>query len=69
MNISHKLKNAAKDAEARGFICGIALFGDTLFSLVRPNEVNELKNIFSKYRIRNESIIISQIEKRGARLL
>jgi len=69
MNISHKLKNAAKDAEARGFICGIALFGDTLFSLVRPNEVNELKNIFSKYRIHNESIIISQIEKRGARLL
>ena len=69
MDISHKLKNASKDAEARGFVCGIALFGDTLFSLVRPNEVNELKNIFSKYRIRNERIIVSQIEKRGARLL
>ena len=69
IDIHHKLKKAAKEAEDRGFVCGIALFGDTLFSLVRQNEVNELKKVFAKYKMRNKKIIVSQIEKRGARLL
>jgi len=69
INIHHKLKNAAKEADDRGFVCGIALFGNTLFSLVRQNEVKELKRVFAKYKTYNENIIVSQIEKRGARLL
>ena len=45
-----KLNNASKDAEDKGFVCGTALFGETLFSVVRVNEVNELKNVFAKYK-------------------
>ena len=69
INTHHKLKNAAKEADDRSFVCGIALFGNTLFSLVRQNEVKELKRVFAKYKVHNENIIVSQIEKRGARLL
>lgn len=65
----NKLKNVTKDAEEKGFVCGTALFGETLFSVVKSNEVNELKKIFTKYRIHNEKIIVSKIEKKGAKLL
>ena len=33
-------------ADASGYICGIAFFGKTIFSIVRENDVQDLSRIF-----------------------
>lgn len=61
--------NTILEAQSRGFVCGVALFGQTVFSLVKPNDVEDLKHIFSENLSSEGKIIISKIEKKGARLL
>lgn len=57
------------EAQNRGYVCAVALFGETVFSLVKPNDVEDLKHIFSENISSGGKIIITEIEKKGARLL
>lgn len=66
---SQQIENIMFEAQNKGFVCGVALFGETVFSLVKPGDVEDLKHIFSENTSHEGKIITSEIEKRGARLL
>jgi len=57
------------EADARGFICSVALFGETVFSLVKPDDAEELRRIFMRNMVSGSSMVMSRIDSEGARLM
>lgn len=66
---SERVKRVLTDADGRGFVCSMAIFGETVFSLVRQNEVEELLKIFRKHKQSQYGIIKAEIDFKGARIL
>jgi len=64
--VTPRMKNVVRDLRAGGIKCGIALFGETVFSLVADSEVQRVLDIARGYR--DAIIISSKIDQCGARL-
>jgi pantoate kinase len=64
--ITPKMYSVIKDLNDNGIKCGVALFGETIFSLVPYGLGKKVLNILDKYR--DGIIIQSKIDKIGARL-
>jgi len=65
--ITPKMQAVIDDLRANGIRCGVALFGETIFTLVPPQKEDEVMKILEKY---SDGIIIkSGIDDCGARLL
>lgn len=69
LGLSPSLKGILKEADDAGFVCSMALFGETVFTLVKPSEVEAIKQILMKHTVNGTNILVSQTESRGARLL
>jgi pantoate kinase len=52
--------------KSRGFDSGIALFGETLFTLVPSNQIEEAKGCLESF---NGNLMICNIDNEGARML
>ena len=64
--ITPKMKKVIKELHENGIKCGIALFGETIFSLVTKDKRQKALEILEKY---DDGIIItSRIDNSGARL-
>jgi len=64
--ITPKMTRVIKDLNKNGINCGVALFGETIFSLVPKNQGEKVINILKKY---DDGIIItSKIDNVGARI-
>ena len=64
--ITPKMTRVIKDLNKNGINCGVALFGETIFSLVPKNQEEKVINILKKY---DDGIIItSKIDNVGARI-
>ncbi len=55
-------------ADASGYVCGIAFFGKTIFSIVRENEVQDLSRIFLKAS-GDWQLISCNVSSKGAMLI
>jgi len=64
-----RLSRVLSEAEGEGFLCSVALFGDTVFSLVRPDRAEDLKRLFMKHKVEGSSMVVSRIDLEGARLI
>ncbi len=65
--ITPRMQQVIDDLRANGIRCGVALFGETIFSLVPPEQEDMVINVLDKY---SDGIIIkSKIDDSGARLL
>jgi pantoate kinase len=64
--VSERCKRIINEMNSNGFKCSTAMFGETIFSVVRDEEVNGVKKIFSKY---DGELLVSDIYARGARML
>jgi len=65
--VTPKMKTVIDDLRTHGIKCGIALFGETIFTLVPCNMEEKVIEILEKY---NDGIIIrSKIDELGARLV
>ena len=63
--ITPKMDAVIKDLQCNGFKCGIAMFGETVFTLVPKSKEDQVMQILKKY----DSIVIkSEIDKSGARI-
>lgn len=69
LGISSRVQDVLNDAGKAGFTCGVAMFGETVFSLVKPEEVDKLKRVFMKFKDNSLRILTTRIDKKGARLL
>ena len=64
--ITPKMDRVIKDLNKNGINCGVAMFGETVFSLVPKNKENKVIYILKKY---DDGIIItSKIDNAGARI-
>jgi pantoate kinase len=65
--VTPKMKMVIDDLKTNGIKCGVALFGETIFTLVPHNVEEKVVKILEKY---NDGIIIkSKIDELGARLI
>ena len=60
-----RMQLVVDDLRSNGIKCGIALFGETVFSLVSSDDTHKVLNITSKYK--DAIIINSKIDQQGAR--
>jgi pantoate kinase len=64
--ITPKMNRVIKDLNKNGINCGVAMFGETIFSLVPRNKEDKVIDILKKY---DDGIIItSKIDNTGARI-
>jgi len=62
-----RMEQIIEDLDFNGIKCGIAIFGETIFSMVPKRSKESVLEIFRKYP--EGKIIISQIDQNGARVL
>ncbi len=67
--ISPRIKNLFTEADSRGLTCSMAMLGETVFSLVKTDSLENLLKIFHRHAPSEQNIIISEIDFQGARLL
>ena len=63
--ITPKMKKVIDELHENGMKCGVALFGETLFSLISPRKKQKILQILKKY---DGLVISSKIDSFGARL-
>ena len=63
--ITPKMKKVVSELHENGIKCGVALFGETLFSLIPPQKKQRILQILKKY---DGLVISSKIDSSGARL-
>jgi pantoate kinase len=61
-----KCKLPIQSLESRGFDLGIALFGETLFTLVSCDQIQEVKECLKSFE---GNLIVCDIDDIGARML
>ncbi len=67
--ISPRLRKIINITDKKGFLCSQAMFGETLFSIVKKSEVTKLCEIFRQFAPLPHWIINSEIDNKGARLI
>ena len=67
--ITDRVRAVLKDADDRGFTCSTAIFGENIFSLVLPDDVQELVTIFQSHQIPKNEVLVMDIDCKGARVL
>ncbi len=67
--ISPRIKNIFTEADSRELTCSMAMLGETVFSLVKTDSLEDLLKIFHRHAPSEQNIIISEIDFQGARLL
>jgi pantoate kinase len=64
--ITPKMHTVIKDLQKNGFKCGVAMFGETVFTLIPKSKEDQVINILKKY---DDGIMIkSSIDTSGARI-
>jgi pantoate kinase len=67
--ISARVKRVLQDTDKAGFTCSTAIFGENIFSLVLPEQVQKLADILANYSDPEHEVLIMEIDCKGARLL
>ena len=67
--ITKRVNAVLKDADKAGFTCSTAIFGENVFSLVLPDDVQELVAIFEPHQIPDNEVLVMDIDCEGARVL
>ncbi len=63
--MNKKCNEVVDDLLANGYRCSTAMFGETVFSIVKDNAVENVKKVLSKY---DGSILVCAIDNNGARV-
>ncbi len=65
--ISSRVRQVLNAADAAGFVCSMPMFGDSAFTLVEPELLEDLTAIFKRFPEGN--VVTSLIDFEGARML
>jgi len=66
--MTQRIRRTLNAADNADFICSMPMFGESVFTLIQKESLEELLQIFRKYSP-GEKIIVSEIDFEGARLL
>ena len=67
--ISPRVRKVLREADSEGLTCSMAMVGESIFSLIRRAEVDKLVKVFRGHASSKLSIIVTNIDFKGARLL
>ena len=67
--ISERLRAVLEETDSAGLKCSMAMLGETVFSVVKRDRVEEIDEIFSKHAPSERNVIMAEIDFQGARLL
>lgn len=67
--ISKRLRAVLEEADRAGLPCSMAMLGETAFSIVKRDQVKEIHKVFRKHASSEQSLIITEIDFEGARVL
>ncbi len=67
--VSNRLRKVLREADRAGLRCSMAMLGETVFSIVKRDQVKEIHEIFSKHAPSERNVIIADVDFEGARLL
>jgi len=66
--VTEKTRRILHAADNANFVCSMSMFGESVFTLIRQESLEELLQIFREHG-RDGKIIVSEIDFEGARLL
>jgi pantoate kinase len=66
---SKRVRKVFADADSEDFVCSMAIFGETVFSIVGKDEAEDLLKIFRRHKQPQNDVISAQIDFKGARIL
>ena len=67
--ISPRIRRILTETDSSDLTCSMAMLGETVFTLVERDNLEELLPIFGRHASSEHNIIISEIDFQGARLL
>lgn len=67
--ISKRLRAVLEETDNAGLICSMAMLGESVFTIVKRDQVKEVQQIFNKHASFQSNVIITDIDFKGARLL
>jgi pantoate kinase len=67
--MSERVRKILADADGEGFVCSMAIFGETVFSIVKQDEAEDLLKIFRRHKQPQHDVINAKIDFKGARIL
>ncbi len=67
--ITKRVNSVLRETDKAGFTCSTAIFGENVFSLVFPDQVQEISTIFDRFKTSDQDVLIMSVDCEGARLL
>ncbi len=67
--MSEQIRKIIDEADKNGFICSQAMFGETVFSIVKTTDAPKLIGIFNTLTNASRRLIVADIDHMGARIL
>jgi len=67
--ISPRIRRILTETDSSGLTCSMAMLGETVFTFVERDNLEELLPIFRRHASSEHNIILSEIDFQGARLL
>jgi len=67
--ISPRMRKVLIETDSMGITCSMAMLGETIFSLIKRNETEELFETFCRHAPSKNSAFIAKIDFKGARLV
>jgi pantoate kinase len=67
--VSDRIKLVLQETDEAGFTCSTAIFGENIFSVVLPDQVQQLVDILTRHCDPNHEVLVMEIDRTGARVL
>lgn len=67
--ISPRMRKVLVETDSIGITCSMAMLGESIFSLIKRNETEEIFKIFRRHAPSKNSAFITEIDFKGARLV
>jgi pantoate kinase len=67
--ISSRMRKVLVETDSIGIACSMAMLGESIFSLIKRNETEEIFKVFRRHTPSKNSAFITEIDFKGARLV
>ncbi|MFX1565545.1 MAG: pantoate kinase [Promethearchaeota archaeon] len=67
--ITKRVNAVLQEADDDGIVCSSAIFGENVFSIVGPDQIQDLTRIFEHHKISENQIMVMEIDCEGARVI
>jgi pantoate kinase len=67
--ISDRVRAVLQETDLRGITCSTAIFGENVFTLVLPDQVENVVTIFEKHKLPEYDVLVLNVDCQGARIV